>query len=361
MPKKQTRLPGMKQKHKAQFFHPGKTFDLFVQGPCNSLAHYACHEVATNNLKNEQVVWVESSAGLGKSHLAIAVCHALQNEKSKAVHYTTATKFSTEMVTAIQTNAMNSFKYFYSNICNVLVFENIHMLLGKKKTIEEFSLIVEEFIRMGKIVITTSTMSVQTLADNGLDTQLLSLLRSSIVTSITTPSHKTKAGVIRQLVKEAGLLLPEELTTSIAQQPMADIRQLKSLIFTMCLMAKSQQLEAITDTIVETTFTSIIGLPKTLDSIMIKGIIATEFKVSEKALESRSRKKAIAFPRQVAMYLARKYTAETLATIGNNFNKNHATVLHSIKVVSALLINDTSVQGQLAMLEQKLRKGGFIN
>ncbi len=355
------RLPGMKPLRKNQFFNPKQTFDYFVKGDCNKLACYACYRTATKNSTSSRVIWIDSSTGLGKSHLALAMCHELQNKKQQLVKYATAIQFCDEMVASLKTKTMSSFKHSYLRACDVLILEDIHKLIGKKKTIEEFSEIVETLIRNGKIVVTTSIMSKQDLESNGLDSHLLSILTSELVESIDIPTYKTKYGIIKQLVTHEGIILPDELIEPIINQPIVDIRKLGSIATTMCNHTKSQQLTTITDHIMEATLKKIIGTPQTLNSTMIKSIVATEFGISEADLKSRSRKRVIAFPRQMAMYLARKHTAESLDDIGSCFNRNHATVLHSVKVISSLLINNTSIQGQLEMLEKKLQTGGFIN
>ncbi len=354
------RLPGMRPKNKAQFFRPDWTFDRFVRGLCNEEAHSACSDSANGTL-GENILFIDATTGLGKSHLVQALGHAAQSVRKQRVKYITANRFSEEMIDALKDNTIDHFKKKYRDLYDVLIVENIPTLKTKLKTLTEFSEIVDHFTKTGKSLITTSTVSLKELEQSTFDSQLLSLLGSGLVTSINYPTHETRIGIIKQLSTLKGVTIPEGLVILIAQHTFRDVRKLERLITSICYNTTRQGFKVASEDIVLEKLEAIASITPQFNTTMLRHIIAVEFSVSEKDLRSRSRKKRVTFPRQMAMYIARKYTDESLSDIGSCFNRDHATVFHSIKAISSLLLHDTSIQGQLKMLEKKLRKGGFID
>ncbi len=352
-PKGQLRLPTIPERRSVvRSLHPRYTFDAFMVGESNLLAESACKSLINGVDTVGSCVYINSSTGLGKSHLTHAVAHTLLEEApATRLRYVTAQQFSSEMVRGIQAGAMDQFKAGYHDNCDFLLVEDIHTLKGKKKTQEELNELLDSLIKSGKRVILTANSNPREL--KGIDSEFKSRMGAGLVTTIQAPDLATRHRIVENKAAVSGVDLNEEAVSYISQQIHGDIRRIESAL--LALRAKASLSNGHIDMdMVREVVADIVGIPKNLTTALIGELIGREFNVSYKDLRSKSRKKIITFPRQIAMYLGRKHTTESLGDIGRTFNRNHATVLHSVKVVSELCRNDTSVRRQVAILDQKM-------
>lgn len=350
----QMRLPHIpKNTSKVRSLHPRYTFDEFMVGDSNILAQSACQSMSMADDSLGPCLYINSKTGLGKSHLTHAVAHRVLAESPMTrLHYMTAQQFSSEMVQGIKTNSMDAFKRKYHDQCDILLVEDVHALKGKKKTQEELNELLDNLIKSGKKVILTANSAPRDLA--GIDNEFRSRMASGLVTSINAPDFTTRYRIVHNKAKQLKLALGKEYMTYIAQHIKGDVRQVESAI--IAIRAKTQLNGGRVDgNVVQEVVESVVGIPQVLNTAMISELVGSQFKVSVEAMQSRTRKKIISFPRQVAMYLARKYTKESLASIGKEFQRDHATVLHSIKVVTNLSNRDSSVAAQLNLLSDKVK------
>lgn len=352
-PGKQLRLPTIPEGRSiVRSLHPRYTFDAFMLGESNLLAQYACKSMVNGGDAMGSCLYINSDTGLGKSHLTHAVAHTLLAEApATRLRYVTAQQFSSEMVRSIKSGSMDAFKSSYHDQCDFLLVEDIHALKGKKKTQEEFNELLDSLIKCGKRVILTANNAPRDL--KGIDGELRSRMSSGLVTSIQAPDLATRHRIIQNKISQSGLQLGEEAIDYMSQQIHGDVRRieltLNSLTAKASFVGGTVGMDMVRDVVAET-----VGISKNLTTALIGEMISREFNVSYKDLQSRSRKKVISFPRQVAMYLGRKHTEETLGCIGKTFNRKHATVLHSVKVVSELCRKDTSVRRQVEILDRKM-------
>ncbi|MEN8198776.1 MAG: chromosomal replication initiator protein DnaA [Thermodesulfobacteriota bacterium] len=352
-PKGQLRLPHMpKGKSVVRSLHPRYTFDAFMVGESNLLAQSACRSMVNGDDHVGSCLYINSSTGLGKSHLTHAVAHSLLAESpSTRLRYVTAQQFASEMVRGIQSGSMDQFKSSYHDQCDFLLVEDVHALQGKKKTQEELNELLDSLIKRGKRVILTAKSSPRGL--KGVDSEFCSRMGSGLVTTIQAPDLATRHRIVEHKAARSGLSLAEEAISYISNQIHGDVRRIESTLLALNARAGLNGGRVDMDMVREVV-ADVIGLPKDLTTALIAEMISREYRVSYKDLQSRSRKKAITFPRQVAMYLGRKHTEESLADIGKTFKRNHATVLHAVKVVSELCRRDTSVQRQVELLDKKM-------
>lgn len=350
----QLRLPHIpKGNSSIRSLHPRYTFDEFMVGESNILAQSACRSMSMADDSVGPCLYINSSTGLGKSHLTHAVAHQILAESPMTrLHYVTAQQFSFEMVNSIKANSMDNFKEKYHQHCDILLVEDVHSLTGKKKTQEELNELLDSLIKSGKRVVLTANRSPREL--NGIDGEFRSRMASGLVTVIQPPDVSTRARIIESKARQHNLTLQQEHIEYLTQHIKGDVRQIESAI--LSIRAKAQLREDKVDlALVEQIVASIIGAPQSLSPCMIREFICKQYQVSSSELQSRSRKKVLVFPRQVAMYLCRKHTDNSLADIGKEFNRDHSTVLHSIKVVTGLTNRNISVEGQVAMLSKKLK------
>lgn len=347
-------LPGTAATPRLRSLHPAFTFEQFMVGESNLLARSACKALATGEDTFGNCLFMNSSTGLGKSHLTQAVVHqVLHTAPSTRLHYVTAQQFSAEMVKNIRTNSMEQFAKKYVNNCDMLLVEDIHTLTGKTKTQEELNTILDYLIKSGRRVILTSAVAPAKLA--GIDDDFRSRMTSGLVTGIESPDIETRARIIRHKLGLHGLPVVEEQVGFMAEHLRGDIRRIESAILGIkaqaCLRKMPPDLGMVRDVVFGLT-----GGTAEITGETIRDLIGCQFRVSVDDLRSRSRKRTIAFPRQMAMYLTRKFTNQSLADIGNMYNRDHSTVLHAIKIITREMSQQSSVRQQVEMLSAKLKR-----
>ena len=354
-PRSQMRLPNIPQNNsKTRSLHPRYTFDEFMVGECNILAESACRSMVAEDGLVGPCLYINSGTGLGKSHLTHAVAHQVFTESPMTrLHYLTAKQFAAEMIRGIQTKTMDDFKRKYQENCDILLVEDVHSLTGKKKTQEELNDILDTLIKSGKRVILTSNSAPRDLI--GIDNEFRSRMTSGLVTTMKAPDVTTRYRIVEKKAMQQQLLLNEDLVGYLANHIRGDVRKIESALIAIRARARLAGGHVDMD-LVRQVVGSVVGVNQILTAAMICELVSGQFKVSVKELQSKSRKKAITTPRQIAMYLSRKYTEESLVDIGKTFNRDHSTVLHSIKVVSNKLVRDTSVNAQLEILSNKVKQ-----
>lgn len=351
----QMRLPNIPVNN-SQFraLHPRYTFDEFMVGESNIMAQSACKSMVAKDDSVGPCLYINSSTGLGKSHLTHAVAHqVLAQSPMTRLHYVTAKQFAAEMVRGIKTNTMDNFKTKYLEHCDILLVEDIHSLTGKKKTQEELNEVLDSLIKSGKRVIITSNSAPRDLV--GIDGEFRSRMTSGLVTSIQAPDLATRTRIVEKKATQQQLCLDEELVSYLANNIRGDVRQIESAL--IAIRAKAGLVGGYVDlNLLREVVASVVGVEQLLSAEMICELVSVQFNVSVREMQSRSRKRSVSFPRQVAMYLSRKYTDDSLSDIGKVLHRDHSTVLHAIKVVSSRAMKDGSVSAQLDLLSNKVKQ-----
>ncbi len=351
----QLRLPGLTSGGaRLRSLHPAFTFEQFMVGESNLLARSACNALATGDATFGNCLFMNSSTGLGKSHLTQAVVHqVLRSAPSTRLHYLTAQQFSAEMVKSIRSDAMEQFSKKYIKNCDMLLVEDIHTLTGKNKTQEELNNILDYLIKSGRRVILTSALAPNKI--KGIDDDFRSRMTSGLVTGIESPDYETRARIIRHKLQLHGLGGDDDLVGFMAESLQGDIRRMESAI--IGIKAKSCLHNIPPDlAIAKEVIYGLVGRAVEITGESIRDLIGSQFRVSIDDLRSRSRKRSISFPRQMAMYLTRKYTKRSLADIGDMYNRDHSTVLYAIKVITQDMSRETSIREQVDLLCSKIKK-----
>lgn len=351
----QLRLPSVPVvKSRTRSLHPKYTFNEFMVGQSNILAESACRSISSNDDTVGPCLYINSATGLGKSHLTHAVAHhVLDNSPMTRMHYVTAQQFSAEMVNGIQNNNMAMFKSKYQDNCDILLVEDVHALKGKKKTQEELNEILDVLIKSGKRVILTANAAPRELS--GIDGEFRSRMGGGLVTTIQAPDVKTRTRIIERKAISQQVPLDKDMIGYLSQNIKGDIRQIESAINAISVRAKLMGGQVDMGMLRE-VIGSIVGSCQLLSSELIRDLVSAQFQVSVSDLLSRSRKKSITLPRQIAMYLSRKYTDESLAEIGRAYKRDHSTVLHSIKAVGEKARRDASLDAQMSLLCDKVKQ-----
>lgn len=351
----QLRLPGTTPvENRIRSLHPGYTFNQFMVGESNVLARSACDSLARGDKTYGNCLFMNSGTGLGKSHLTQAVVHTvLDTAPSTRLHYLTAQQFTAEMVNSLKTRTMDKFSRKYVKNCDMLLVEDVHTLVGKNKTQEELNMVLDYLIKSGRRVILTSAVAPRKL--KGLDDDFRSRMTSGLIAGIEAPDYETRVRIIRNKAETNNFKLDDELVDYLARHLKGDIRKTESAL--LGIRAKSCLLKTAPDMeLIKNVLSNLVEMPRQLDGKAIRELIGCQYNISVDALMSRSRKRTVTFPRQVAMYLTRKYTDHSLADIGAFYNRDHSTVLHAIKVVTRERSIKNGVREQIDILSRKLKK-----
>jgi len=331
------------------------TFDRFVVGKCNEFAYSVSKAVAANGSMPYSSLFILAKTGLGKSHLSQAVAHAiLQSEPKLRVYYITAEDFVNEMILALRASRIEEFKNKYRRSCDVLLLEEVHFLGGKEKTQLELGYTLDALADERKRIIFTSSLLPRDIPN--LNGELSSRLTSGIITTLEQPDYETRTKLLQRKSTEQGVTLSEEIIDLLARELTGDIRQIESAL--RCLKAKSELLKAkINKDLAEEVLRCHLPSERSITLEDIKKVVCQYFKVDSRMLESKSRKKIHAFPRNVFVYLCRQLTALTVEEIGRFLNRNHSTILYASEVIEHKIKFDKKVKHQVDFLSQKLRDG----
>ncbi len=333
------------------------TFDQFVVGNNNDFAYAAALSLASQRISSQNSLFLLSKTGMGKSHLSQAIGHHIVSEfPSDKVFYITAEDFCNEMVHGFRHDCIDKFKNKYRNGCDVLLIEDIHYLSGKVRTQEELLLTLNTLFESGKKIIFSSCYLPSDIPK--LSDKLKSRLLCSLISNIEPPDFQTRVRILQKKAEVNGYQIPKVIIQYLASELTDDVRQLKSGLFGVS--AKSSLLKCDIDiNLAESVVKNIVKIRRSITIDVIKKLVCKQYKIAESDIVSRSRKKKYARPRQIAIYLARKYTDSPLQTIGSSFNRYHATALHSIGVVEREISAHSSVKREVGYICKKLESGKF--
>ena len=334
------------------------TFDKFVVGGSNDFAYSAALSLASKKISQQNSLLLMSKTGMGKSHLSQAVGHYILSEfPNDHVYYITAEDFMTEMVQSFRNNSVDKWKMKYRDGCDVLLLEDIHYLSGKNRTQEELSLTLDFLFSINKKVIFSSCYSPNDIPK--LDDRLKSHFASGIITNIEPPDYRTRVRILQKKARLKGFHnIPEDVVEYLASELTEDVRQLESGL--VGVATKSDLLGIPIDfKLAQSVVKNIARIRKNITIDVIKKLVCKHYGISVKEVESRSRKRCFSHPRQIAIYLARRYTDSPLQTIGRHFNRYHATVLHAINIVDREVKANQEVKRQVDFLCDKLESGKF--
>lgn len=331
------------------------TFENFVTGPCNRLAHAASIAAAESPGRVYNPLFIHGSVGLGKSHLLQAVCHQVRNTSPEAqVLYLSCETFTNHFIEAIERGALHQFRYRYRHV-DALVIDDIQFLSARERTREEFFHTFNTLFQAQKQIILSADE-----APNGipsLEERLVSRFNWGLVARIDAPCLETRMAILRKKAKLRCIDLPEDVTHYIATIAESNTRELEGALTK--LTAFSQQYSGVINLeIARQAFGDAVHAP--VRKISLPDIIQAvmdRYNVRLSDLQGKRRNRSVAFPRQVCMYLARELTSLSLEEIGGFFGgRDHTTVLHAIRTIQGDKEQDPEVEMTLRSFIGALRK-----
>jgi len=340
-----------------RLLHMDYTFEQFVVGKCNDFAYNAALSLASEDNATHAPLYLLSKTGLGKSHLSQAVGnHILQKNSTVRVCYTTAEEFTNAMVHALRHDKIEGFKDKYRRQCDVLLLEDVQFLSGKTKTQDELAYTLDALFESKKKLIFTGTYLPGDIPK--MDEKLTSRLSSGVISSIKSPDFQTRTQILKKKAALKKVDIPEDVIQFLASELAQNVRQLESGL--IGVSAKASLLGLPIDTaLAESVVKNIVKRTREITIDGIQRLVCKYYKLTKEELLSRSRKRAVAQPRQIAMFLARRYTEQSLQAIGRSFNRYHATALHAVGVVERHIRENSPVQKQVEFLSGKLESGIF--
>ena len=333
------------------------TFDQFVVGKNNDFAYSAALSLAARSNRQQHALFLLSNTGMGKSHLSQAIGHHILAESpGDRVYYMTAEDFTNEMVASFKSNSVNAFKNKYHQNCDVLLLEDIHYLSGKDRTQIELAHTLDSLYNHNKKIIFSSCYAPSEIPK--LNENLRSRLTSGLISNIDPPSYSMRVKILKKYASLNRWNIPKHVLEYLSSELTQDVRQLKSGL--MGVAAKGSLLgQPIDLDLAASVVKNIVQKKQTITIGVIIKLVCKYYDLSPKDLVSRSRKQSVVRPRQVAIYLARKYTDQPLQAIGKSFNRYHATALHAIGTVEKGLRQGGAIQGHIEYLTQKLESGDY--
>ncbi len=331
------------------------TFEQFVVGKNSDFAYSAALSLAACNQGCRNALYLLADTGLGKTHLLQAAGNHIKTMfPQERVYYITAEDFMNEMTDSYRRHSLHSFKEKYRKSCDVLLLEDVHFLSGKKGTQEELSNTLESLMNANKKIIYSSCYLPSDIPK--LNDKLKSRLCCGLISKIDHPDYKTRLRILKKTAKANGYAIPDEVCQYLASELTEDVRQLKSGF--IGVTAKASLLGSAVDvSLARSVVKNIVTARERITLDSIKRLVCKYYNVTLTDLTSRSRRQTIVRPRQVAMFLSRRYTDHSLQTIGKSFNRYHATTLYALKAVEKGVKENGPFQKHVAFLSERLEKG----
>ncbi len=349
-------LPGLKGRfNNGRLLKKGFTFNDFVVGDSSNFAYSASLSLAQGKINGSSILYLLAKTGLGKSHLSQAVGHHIMaNSLADRVYYVTAEDFTNEMIFSLRNHKIEQFKTKYRTQCDVLILEDIHFLSGKEATQKELAITLDYLLDADKKIIFSGCELPDEIPK--LNAQLRSRLGLGLVTEIGRPDFKTRVRILKKKSNNYGYNIPNSVTEYIAQELCDDVRQLESGLSGVAAKGSLMGYD-IDIALAKSVLANITKAKKRISIDSICDLVCKEFSISKKEILSTSRKKRIVKPRQVGMFLSRKYTDQPIKRIGKNYNKYHATAIYAINTIERELKLKGALFEQVNYLSKKIETG----
>lgn len=330
------------------------TFENFIVGPENEMAHGASLAVAKEPGHYYNPLFIHGPTGLGKTHLMHAIAHSVYAANPQArIAYISSETFTNDFIQALQAGSVASFRRRYREL-DLLLIDDIHFLAGKESTQDEFFHTFNELHNNHKQVVLTSDRPASEIAK--LQERLVSRFQWGMVASIQAPGLETRIAILRKKAAARGLDLQPEIAEFIASRIARNVRNLEGAVtrivglvgMTRKPLELAQVEKLLHDILVEEA-------SHTLTAEVIQRKVAEHYRIQMSDMTSKRRMQNIAFPRQVAMYLATQLTGMSLVSIGQAFGgRDHGTVIHARKTVVNQMEVDANVRRTVEYLRAQL-------
>ncbi len=327
------------------------SLENFVEGECNKFAFAAAQAVAKGPGHTYNPLFIYGGVGLGKTHLVNAIGNHIKKEYKLYVIYVSAEAFVNDLVHHLKTNKMDSFRETYRN-CDVLLIDDIEFISNKEKTQEEIFHTFNKLYEEKKQIVFTSDRLPKEIP--GIEERLRSRFEMGLIADIQAPDVETKVAIVKKKAEQNNIDIDDDIAFFLAYNTLSNIRELEGYLTRLSAYAYLTKTKLNINVAKEVLASVIKKKDKWVTIEDIQKAISIYFKIKVSDLNSQKRMRYIAYPRQIAMYLARTLTNASFPEIGTQFgNKDHSTVIHSVNKIDNLYKTDQSVKDVI----EKIKKG----
>jgi chromosomal replication initiator protein len=334
--------------------NPRYTFDTYVVGSGNRLAHAACQAVAEKPARAYNPLFLYGGVGLGKTHLLHAIgnaCHA----DGLNVLYVSSEEFTNDMINAIRTHTTQAFREKYRS-ADVLLVDDIQFIAGKESTQEEFFHTFNTLHGQDKQIIVSSDRPPKSLVT--LEERLRSRFEWGLTADIQAPDFETRLAILRSKAERTGRNISDEILESIAKQIQSNIRELEGALNRIIAFADLSG-SVLTPSLVEVALSDLLPARGDVAPAQVVDLVARKFNLTAEKLLGRERTKEVAFPRQIAMYLLREEFKISYPQIGEALGgRDHSTVMSAIDKIKEQ--GDHRLEKDIASLKQQLYEQAVV-
>lgn len=349
-------IPGIRKTNIDSNLNSNYVFDRYIEGDCNRLARSAAMAIADNPGKNSfNPLFVYGGTGLGKTHLIQSIGNKIKQQfgDEQSVLYVSSETFTNEFVQAIRNNRASEFSLFYRNI-DVLIVDDIQFFSGKEKTQEEFFHIYNALHQDGKQIILSSDRPPKDIPD--IEERLISRFSWGLSADLQIPEFETRYAILERKASDNGISLDANIVEFIAYNFKSNVRDLEGAVIKLLATASLKHVDEIDLQMAKTVLKDMVKSSNSQISIeFIQNYVCDYFGIDTNKVREKTRKQEIVEARQIAMFLAKKYTKSSLKTIGLQFGgRDHSTVIHAISTVEERLATSPKHKRILQELEQKI-------
>lgn len=330
--------------------NPRYTFENFVVGAGNRLAHAACLAVAEKPARAYNPLFLYGGVGLGKTHLLHAIgnaCHA----RGLNVLYVSSEEFTNDMINAIRTHTTQAFRDKYRS-SDMLLVDDIQFIAGKESTQEEFFHTFNTLHGQDKQIIISSDRPPKSLVT--LEERLRSRFEWGLTADIQPPDLETRLAILRHKAERTGRYVPDEILQIVARRVQSNIRELEGALNRILAFADLSG-SSLTPNLVEVALADLLPQRGDVEPQKVVDLVAKYFNLSPEKLLSPDRSREVALPRQIAMYLLREDVNISLPRIGEALGgRDHTTVMHAIKTITDKIERDDQLRRRVNNIRQQL-------
>ena len=334
-----------------------QSFDNFLVGPANALAREAAFALASASQREVNPLYLAGGSGQGKTHLARSVAGLARREAARVI-YTSAEGFTSEFLGALRSRSIPGFKRRYREDCDVLVLEDVDFLPGKESTQLELFHTVSHLLDAGARIVFTGPRLPREIRD--LDRRLGGQMASGLVAELGPPDAELRRRILRGRAAAGGIRLPEECLERLVEAVRGSVRDLESVLGQV--VASAALLKRPVDReLIEAALRKLgpgEGLPDAARPVTppeVIEVVAAFFGTTPEAMASRSRRRDVLLPRQLAMYLCRRFTEASFSEIGRSLGRDHPSVRNAVSSMERRILERAPLRYQVEALSDRLR------
>lgn len=334
--------------------NPRYTFENFIVAENNELARAACFAVSQNLGHLYNPLFIYGGVGLGKTHLLQALGNEIMFKyPEKRVKYITSERFTTELVDSIKNQTADQFKRAYEEI-DLLIIDDVQFLSGREKTQNEFFHIFNSLYQLNKQIVISSDRPPKAIPT--LEERLRSRFEGGMIADISKPSLETRIAILETKMRERGVLLDPDSVRFIAEHITQNVRELEGALARVVAYSDLHKVPLTAATVKKVLADLIVQAKKTVHQEDILRVVAEFYGVAETDLVKKGRKKEVAHPRQIAMYLMRTVLDAPLSSIGGFFGgRDHTTVLHAVEKIEKNRESSLRIREEVMSIQELLR------